>query len=327
MGLFGLINYENYLLNSLVTSSYAKNALMIVITYVITGLVRFHLSAFLCMIFASGTWFDLVTPIIITVLLSLASDNMYRYVKTHKKSYERLVDYIITSYSIDNFIRWKRTTSIVIGIYVTLALYLVEINNYTILLAVGQTTVSFVICDLLENNIPQSFIWRVLRRWKKEPTFEEFGMVDGFYFPPRLIQLASFQEMERTLQNNELTKNITTQEKQILRQQKHTKQLKSTKPVKSLIKSHQSQQPQQRQQPHQSQQPQQSKIITDRVLKVVPLIPEYILEKPLTPPSINIIAPAISLKDNNVVPLISLKDNEIIEQIADKALTPPMIRR
>lgn len=299
MGLFGLINYENYLLNSLVTSSYAKNGLMILITYVITGVVRFHLSTFLCMIFASGTWFDLVMPVLITVLLSLASDNMYRYVKTHKKSYERLVDYIITNYSMSNFIRWKRTVSIVIGIYVTLALYLVEINNYYILLTVVQTTVSFVICDLLENNIPQSFIWRVLRRWKKEPTFEEFGMVDGFYFPPRLIQLASFQEMERTLQNNKLEKSAATQEKQILRQSSKNggKQLKPAKTTKSLPKTVIKQ-----------------RITTATVSKIIHLIPEQILEKPLTPPLIN------------TVQLTSLKNDELIEQIIDKPLTPPMIR-
>lgn len=292
MGLFGLINYENYLLNSLVTSSYAKNGLMIIITYAITGLVRFHLSAFFCMIFSTGTWVDLVTPILITVLLSLASDNIYRYVKTHKKSYERLVDYIITNYSMSNFIRWKRYISIVIGIYIILALYLVEITNYYILLTVAQTTISFVICDLLENNIPQSFIWRVLRHWKKEPTFEEFGMVDGFYFPPRLIQLASFQEMERTLQNNELTKNITTQDKQILRQSSRNivKQLKPAKIVKSSPK-----------------QP---------VPAIIPLISEHIPEKPVTPPCISVTS--TDLKNN--------ESTEQNEQIAVKPLTPPMIR-
>ena len=47
MGLFGLINYENYLLNSLLTSSYAKNGLMIIITYIVTGLVRYHISKIL----------------------------------------------------------------------------------------------------------------------------------------------------------------------------------------------------------------------------------------------------------------------------------------
>ena len=271
MGLFGLINYENYLINSLVTSSYAKNGLMILITYIITGLVRFHISTFLCTIFNSGTWFDVITPIIITVLLSLASDNMYQYVKTHKKSYERLVDYIITNYSINNFIRWKRHVSIVIGIYITLALYLIEINNYYILLTIAQTAISFVICDMLESNIPQSFVWRVLRRWKKEPTAEEFGMVDGFYFPPRSIQLASFREMEQTLQDEKVVKQIT-----------------------QVSKAH---------------------LISTNVISI---ISEYIPEKLPTPPT----------RVVNILPLtISLHSTEIIEQIIDKPLTPPTVRR
>ena len=196
MGLFGLINYENHLLHGLVTSSYAKNGLMIILTYVITGLVRFHLSAILCVIFSGGNWFDNISPIIITVLLSLASDNIYRYVKTHKKSYERLVEYIITNYSMDNFILWKRYVLVVLAIYIMLALYLVEISNRFILITVIQTAISFGICDLLENNIPQVYIWRILRKWKREPTMEEFAMVDGFYFPPRALQIANLKEID-----------------------------------------------------------------------------------------------------------------------------------
>ena len=164
--------------------------------------------------------------------------------------------------------------------------------------------ISFVICDLLENNIPQSLIWRVVRRWKKEPTFEEFGMVDGFYFPPRLIQLASFQEMERALQNNELTKNVTTQDKQIFRQssQSIVRQLKPAKISKSLLKS---------------QLPKlviKESVPATSVSEIVPLISEQIPEKPLTPPRINSVS--------RTAPT-DLKNNE---QIADKPLTPPMIR-
>lgn len=184
MGLFGLINYEDYLLKSLITSSYAKNGLMIILTYLITGLVRFHISIALCALFSFGNLFDYISPVIITVLLSLASNNIYGYVMTHKKSYKKLIDCIITNYSMDNFILYKRRILLALGVYIMLALYFIKINNHFILVTVIQTAISFGICDLLENDVPQAFIRRILGRWKHEPIMEEFAMVDGVYFPP-----------------------------------------------------------------------------------------------------------------------------------------------
>jgi len=184
MGLFGLINYEDYLLKSLITSSYAKNGLMIILTYLITGLVRFHISVALCALFSFGNWFDYISPIIITVLLSLASNNIYGYVTTHKKSYKKLIDCIITNYSMTNFILYKRRVLLALGVYIMLALYFIEINNHFIIVTVIQTAISFGICDLLENDVPQAFIQRLLGRWKQEPIMEEFVMINGIYFPP-----------------------------------------------------------------------------------------------------------------------------------------------
>jgi hypothetical protein len=251
MGLFGLINYENYLLHSLITSSYARNGLMIILTYLITGLVRFHISAALCMLLSRGNWVDYISPIIITVLLSLASNNIYRYVRTHKKFYKKLIDCIITNYSMANFILYKRRVLMVLGIYIMVVLCLMEINNQFIIITLVQTAISFGICDLLENDIPQAFIKRILGRWKHEPTMEEFAMIDGFYFPPKTLQ---------NIRNVSTTKIIPITPEDV-------PEKPNTPPKINRIRRS-----------------------TDQSYKIIPLIPlihEGIPEKPPTPPSIN----------------------------------------
>ena len=102
MGLFGLLNYEDYLVDLVVRSDRAHNGLIVFILCLITGIVRFHLSILLCYVFYKGNMFDLIFPIIVTVGLSLSSNLLYQYIETHRPIVEDLVEYFISNYSLKN---------------------------------------------------------------------------------------------------------------------------------------------------------------------------------------------------------------------------------
>lgn len=168
MGLFGLLNYEDYILNTIVKSSYARNGLIVLLVYIITGLVRFHLSIIICFLIGWGNFFDMIFPIIVTVLLSMTSDTLFKYIETHRSLHEAIVDYLINNYSRENFIRWKRIILVGICCYILLAIAVMTIDNYFILVTTIQTAVSFGICDLLEQKMPQTW-YNNLIKWRNRP--------------------------------------------------------------------------------------------------------------------------------------------------------------
>lgn len=185
MGLFGLLNYEDYILNTVVKSSYARNGLVVLLLYLITAMVRFHLAILICILFTWNNIFDLIFPVIVTVLLSMASDTLFKYVETHRPTYEQLVDYFIANYSRENFIRWKRFLLIGICCYVLLAITLIQVDNYFIFLSTVQTAASFGICDLLENKMPQNWYNRLMDWWHRPRitrSGEKRDIIDN-YFP------------------------------------------------------------------------------------------------------------------------------------------------
>lgn len=163
---FGLGNYEDYLFRALVGSNFAKNGLMTVTTYVLTSIVRLHLAIIICVLI-NGTFFtDFIFPILVSVLLSLGSGNLYRYIETHRFQYEAAVDYCIANYSWDNLMMWKRYVLCGLIGYILLALALVSIDNAFILLTTVQATLSFIICDILEN---RANIVRKFKTWRYQP--------------------------------------------------------------------------------------------------------------------------------------------------------------
>lgn len=164
---FGLGNYEDYLLKAIVNSSFAKNGLMTVVTYILTAIIRFHISIIVCILINGTLFTDIIFPVIVSVLLSFSSGNLYRYIETHRCQYERMVDYFIDNYSWSNLMMWKRYLLISILGYILLALLLISIDNYFIFLTTMQAAASFIICDILEN---RAAILRKFKTWWYQPT-------------------------------------------------------------------------------------------------------------------------------------------------------------
>lgn len=151
MVLFGLLNYEDYILKTVLTSSYAKNTLTILLIYLTTSIVKFHLAILFAWLFAINNSLDYVTPIIINVIFSFLSNTMYQYISTHRYHYEIIVDYLMMNYSRSNIIRWKRYALLFIFGYVLFVLLLIRIDNRFLIIGTFQTAISFAICDILDN--------------------------------------------------------------------------------------------------------------------------------------------------------------------------------
>lgn len=185
MVLFGLINYEDYILKKIVLSSYSKDILAVSIAYILTGILRFHLSIFLICMLSMENYFDYVIPIIINILLSRFSEFLYAGVNTKKHLYIDFVNYIIDNYSFQNVIRWKRYVLVVLFCYSFVVLSIAEFNNKILMLSLLQTAISFILCDLIENF--RTFKYKILSylnhyyyRPKVTKIIKDFELIPGY---------------------------------------------------------------------------------------------------------------------------------------------------
>lgn len=168
MGLFGLLNYEDFVLKTVVKSQFAEDTFTIMLTYMLTSILRFHLSIVICILLQNATALDYVMPIIVGVVLSLQSNSLYNYVNTNETRHRRIVKYFIDSYSRENFVRWKRYILAGLVAYTLAVLALTSITNAALLLSTAQTVITFVICDMLEHDVPVQ-VWRRFKRWWYKP--------------------------------------------------------------------------------------------------------------------------------------------------------------
>lgn len=169
MGLFGLIDYEDYLLKTLIKSSFTKKNVVILLMYLTTHILKFHLSALLFYFFVWNNMFDYVFPVIVNIFLTLSSALMFQYISTHKEFFEYIVVYFIDNYSFTNYIKWKRYLLFTIWLYIIIIINLTVINNFIILVSTLQTAISFIICEIIEQKIPL-YYYRQIYDWWTQPT-------------------------------------------------------------------------------------------------------------------------------------------------------------
>lgn len=155
--LFGLFDYEEYILRKLVKSDAAKNLGAMILMLTTTTIIRFHISIVLSWLTDFGTVSYFCMPVLINIMLSLMSNTIYLWIDTYKPYYLRLSDYFITHYSSANLMLWKRIILVAICCYIFLCLSIVTIDNTYILVSTIQYCISFGICDLIEQLKGESF--------------------------------------------------------------------------------------------------------------------------------------------------------------------------
>ena len=151
MILSNLINYEEYIFSSLITSKYAQNLLSTLLIYITTGIVKFHLSILIYWLFNGDFFTEMILPIFTNVLLSQASPTMFSYIKTHDQYYTNFSKYLISNYSRANFKKWKRIVLLILFIYSLIGIYMVTVDNLFLLITLLQTFCSVVICEVIDN--------------------------------------------------------------------------------------------------------------------------------------------------------------------------------
>ena len=192
MGLFGLLNYEDYILKTVVTSNYAQQALTVSLMYTITTILRFHITLLLCWLCNWGFYSGLVLPIIISVGMSFMSTTVYEYVAGYRTTCEAIVRYFMTHYSERQLIVWKRWFLSFMVLYCALALCLITVDNTYLATALLQAVRSFVLCDAIEQGQARLFVYKV-RYWitdvVEKPSVciheDNFSVIDD-YAPQKL---------------------------------------------------------------------------------------------------------------------------------------------
>lgn len=173
--LFKIANYENYILQALLKSKYARELLVVMLTYITTSIVKFHLACIICWLVSGSTFGDLILPVFVNVVLALFTNRLFLYIGTHRPQYEELADYLIENYSQRNFVIWKRYVMLIILAYVLLVGFLVPIDNYLIISATIQTAISFIICEILEHrcSIFKKYMQR-FQLWWNRPKVQKY---------------------------------------------------------------------------------------------------------------------------------------------------------
>lgn len=157
-----LFDYEDYILRKILTSKPAKNILSGFFMTCTTNIIKFHLSLVLSLLFSVNYYLDLVIPIGIGIALSLLSKTLYNYVETHRLWYDNYAEYFIDNYSISNAIVWKRYILLIICCYILLTISIVEINNNLIFVSLMQFIITFVFCDIIDNNHGHFIVNKIL---------------------------------------------------------------------------------------------------------------------------------------------------------------------
>lgn len=184
MVLFSLLNYEDYILKTILTSSYAHNTLTVVLMYLATAVIKFHISVFLSWILVLDTPIDYVVPVIVNVILSFLSNTLYQHVNTHRDTFELIVDYLMCNYSRKNIIIWKRYFLSTIFAYILIVLFLIPVDNLFLIIGTLQTAASFIICDILENrDSVRQHIEHFIYRPKVTKLLDDFHIIHNYPNP------------------------------------------------------------------------------------------------------------------------------------------------
>lgn len=150
MGLYGLLNYEKYLLNSLKNSSFSKKLLARIIMFLVMFILKTHISVIIYVFFNSTFFYDNILPIFTNMILSLLEDSIYDAIAVYKKYFYKLSKHILLNYGRKNMF-WKRILITVLSAYMLIILSLVKIDNKILMLITIQNFISFFLLDFLLN--------------------------------------------------------------------------------------------------------------------------------------------------------------------------------
>ena len=177
-------------LQNIFKSHYFKKCFASFMMSIAEIVLRLHFVAFLCIMTTSDIRIiDFVSQVIITISCELHSDFFFSYcIMPLRPQFRSLSSYLVNTYSLKNFKRWKRNGVIIVSTYVFVLMYCVQINNTFILLCTIQNVVICLCNETLDN---KDWIKKQMKKkideLKPEVTtvYCEMKVIENFYQNPQ----------------------------------------------------------------------------------------------------------------------------------------------
>jgi len=177
---FSNVNYDQYLLGKIVTSTYAKKKISIFLIMITSSLLKFILYSIFCYFISFNIYFDFIVHIIISVLLSLKSHIIYGFLKRFEHEFYLCTRYLINNYTLENFRKWKRNIVVTICFIFVIYLLFNEVTSTLLIVYVSQYGISFIIVDQIEQRTFRKIIYNI----RNKPTctfYDDINVIDLYY--------------------------------------------------------------------------------------------------------------------------------------------------
>ncbi len=174
------MNYSDQIIRSVVLTTYMKKKFNILFMMFVTIIIRIFLTYLLCFFFSYNLYIDFFLHSLLTVVIVLYSHIIYDIVKTKEKVLYQITRYAINNYTIENYRRWKRNTTLSVSGILIIILLFSEINNYLLIYYIVQNLFTYGIIDIIEHKKINKFL-KTLKDKPKHTKFSELTILEDYY--------------------------------------------------------------------------------------------------------------------------------------------------
>lgn len=171
---------DRYVLDIALRSPYVRSLFVPAVAYVISAVLKVHLSSVLFLILRTGRWYDTATSICIDVGIYYVSSDIYSAVYSRKRHIARMVDSAIDNYRPEKLVIWKRWIVLSVLCYFVVVCSLCKIDNGMILYTVLQNVVTFAVCDVIDNRVLQNVYSKMNQKREAATLYERVAIVEDY---------------------------------------------------------------------------------------------------------------------------------------------------
>jgi len=167
------VDYTDQIFQSIVKTRYAKGQFSIILSSIITLIIRWHIKLIFSCIFQFHPVIDFLLQVILSVILVFKTNWIRNLVNRFRSEIYALSRYLINSYTPENYRIWKRNSTVVLCIYLIVHLLLVEITSAILIEQIIQFLISYFIIDGIEQGTFTKW-WGYIGAWY-ESKFQSRG--------------------------------------------------------------------------------------------------------------------------------------------------------
>nr|QBK91749.1 MAG: hypothetical protein LCPAC304_00750 [Pithovirus LCPAC304] len=158
------VDYTDQIFQSLIKTRYAKRQFSMMMSVLITWIVRWHLKTLFSFFFEFHPLIDFILQILLSVCLVFKNSWIRNVVNRFQNEIYALSRYLINNYTRENYRVWKRNITVGVCIYFLVYLMMVEISSALLIGQIGQFLISYFIVDGIEQ---RTFVkaWIYCKEW------------------------------------------------------------------------------------------------------------------------------------------------------------------